>query len=168
MMERDKEQPSAVLARRAGGSPAQAVLWSRAAQVLAESGLKTSVQVSLLKATPHPGALEAFASLLSRSLQNREKEDFLAADRLWQQVVEVIDDTEETLPAWLAAYEVFYRWTAAQGQSPDLNGATGYLHCSALAVGTGEAYQTFPTTVSTMLEAYGYAGEEGGCKARAE
>ena len=162
------DQLESIIARRTGGSPAQLVLWRRVRDALVATGLSVPTQAQLFEATPHPAALGSFITLLSRSLVNREQEDLAAADRLWQEVAEVIDDTDESLPAWLAAYDVFYRWAEGQGKAPDLNGATGYLHCSAMAVGTSAAYESFPTTVGSMLNTYGYLGEEGACGTRAE
>jgi len=162
-MEVTRELTVEVVDRRAGGSPSQRLLWQRAHHAIAGTYLAQTTQIQLLEAAPSPSALEAFATLLQRALAYREEIFDDAANRVWEHLVEAIDDSEETLPAWLAALEVFFRWTEAKGLNPHLNGATGFLHCSALAVGTADHYPSFPVAVQTMLDTYGYAGEEGTC-----
>ncbi|HSH09748.1 MAG TPA: hypothetical protein VK995_05135 [Oceanipulchritudo sp.] len=71
-----------------------------------------------------------------------------------------VDDSDEPLEEWLQAFEILAYYLESTPHRPSLSTAIGYLHCCQAVSHTGARYATFPMTVETMLETYGYSGEE--------
>ena len=145
---------SALIDTRGRGSPAQTLLWQRVVEagVALEADRETIAEV--LRQAPEPAGAQAFWTLSAR----HPTKDVGAS---WRALTLAVDESDETLAAWLRALAKFFEMTERDGQAPTLPGALGYLDCCAAAVGTGDRYTTFPATVEAMLDTYGYTGEEG-------
>jgi hypothetical protein len=71
-----------------------------------------------------------------------------------------VDESDEPLEEWLKAFEVMALFLDSTPHRPGLSQILGYLHCCQAVSHTGARYATFPMTVETMLETYGYSGEQ--------
>lgn len=100
---------------------------------------------------PHPAAARHLGQYLSREPDPQE-----ALRRFLQEV----DESEEGLKDWLAAFAHFARHVEQTHHRPNLTDAMGYLHCCEAVTHTGARYESLPMSVESMLSIHGYEGPE--------
>ena len=132
---------------RAGGAESLRLSWLQALNSLPE--LDGETFELLARALPSPAATRQLAIFLSR-----EADPAGAV----QQFLTGVDESGESLEAWLSAFEAFTNYIRGTAHRPTLSQALGYLHCCEAIIESGPRYETFPMAVMTMLETYGYEG----------
>jgi len=109
-----------------------------------------TVMTRLSQAAPSPDTTRLLEQFLAR------EEDPTAG---LQRFLEEVDESDEPLEEWLQAFEILAYFLESTSHRPSLTDALGYLHCCQAVSHMGARYATFPMTVETMLETYGYTGE---------
>ncbi len=132
-------------AQRAGGAASLALAWRQALGMLPKMA-KGDLE-RLARALPRPATARHLARMLAR------EPDATAAI---QEFFREVDDSAESLEAWLEAFGVLGGWLENTAHRPGFTQALGYLHCCAAVVDSGARYATLPATVATMLETYGF------------
>ncbi|MEX0331398.1 MAG: hypothetical protein AB3N64_08255 [Puniceicoccaceae bacterium] len=145
----EKAKVEEIASGKSNGSPGQRLAWLNALETF--PSLEGPNMDLLLKAIHSPEVARMLGLFLSR---DEHSEPALAA------FMEQVDESEESLEEWLKAFEVFACFIESTAHRPSLSQARGYLHCCATVAHTGSSYATFPMAVETMLETYGYKGEE--------
>ncbi|MEX0326621.1 MAG: hypothetical protein AB3N33_11100 [Puniceicoccaceae bacterium] len=145
----EKAKVEHIASGKSNGSPGQQLAWLNALESF--PSLEGQNMDLLLEAIPSPENARKLGQFLSR-----EEDHGPALEAFLKQV----DESEESLEEWLKAFEVFACFIESTAHRPSLSQATGYLHCCATVAHTGSSYATFPMAVETMLETYGYKGEE--------
>ena len=130
------------------GTASLKIAWKVALESL--PALSTAEVETVALATPSPDCLRQFGQYLGR-----EADPAGALSKFLQEV----DESDEELKEWMKAFEVLACFLESTAHRPGLGSATGYLHCCQAVSHTGARYASFPMTVETMLETYGYAGE---------
>lgn len=74
------------------------------------------------------------------------------------QMLDRIDESPYSLPAWLEAIETFHDWISRQGQSTTLEMALGFLSCCAAANPNTPTERALKDTALDMLEQFGFDG----------
>ena len=133
---------------RANGSPSQKIAWTTALQSLPTLSPEKLCLLGKEMASPE------LARILGRFL-GRESDPETALDQFFREV----DESEEPLEEWFKALEVLSYFLESTPHRPSLGQALGYLHCSVAMAHTGSSFTTFPLTVETMLETYGFDGQ---------
>jgi hypothetical protein len=134
---------------RAAGATSLRMAWQSALESL--PALPDTLLAQIGPALPSPDATRHLARFLAR-----EADPPAAVEQFLQEV----DDSDESLDEWMLAFEVMAYFLDSTPHRPGLTQALGYLHCCAAVAHSGARYATFPLTVETMLETYGYAGED--------
>lgn len=146
----EKAKIEAIAAGKSQGSPGQRVAWLTALESFpAVAGTDMDI---LLAAIQGPDAARRLGLFLSRETD---------PEAALQAFLREVDESEESLEEWIRAFEVFACFIDSTAHRPTLGQATGYLHCCAAVAHLGSRYATFPMAVETMLETYGYSGEQG-------
>lgn len=140
--------------QRANGSESLRLAWEQALATLPP--MQESQLEAIARAAPSPLSARQLAGFLSR-----EQAPAQAVGRFFDEVAE----SEEPLEEWLKALSVLAGGLRSTAHRPDLRMAMGYLHCCEAVAHTGARYETFPMTVETMLETYGYEGSSDSCEA---
>ena len=137
----------AVSEQRAKGAVSLKIAWRGALESL--PALPADLLETLAPALPSPDTVRQFGRFLAR-----EKNPAAALTAFFKEV----DESDESLEEWLSAFEVLAYFLESTPHRPTLGEAVGYLHCCAAVAHTGARYASFPMTVETMLETYGYSG----------
>ena len=140
--------------QQANGSESLRIAWEQALATLPP--IQETQLESIARAAPSPLVARQLAAFLSREASPGQ-----ALERFFAEVAE----SEEPLEEWLAALSVLAGGIRSTAHRPDLHMAMGYLHCCEAVAHTGARYETFPMTVETMLETYGYEGASDSCGA---
>jgi hypothetical protein len=142
------EHIEALADKRAGGIASLGISWRQSLAVLPP--LPPDILQNLVLALPSPGAARHLAGFLSREADpQRAVLDFL----------KVVDESDEDLEDWLAAFSIFATHIDGTAHRPNLTEATGYLHCCEAVIQSGPRYATFAQTTETLLDTYGYEGK---------
>ena len=136
---------------RANGASSLRIAWKGALQSLPELPDEMFKRVAM--AIPSADTTRHFAHFLAR-----EGDPLAAMETFFKEV----DESDEPLEEWMSAFEVMAYFLDSTPHRPSLSQALGYLHCCAAVSHTGARYASFPMTVETMLETYGYAGAQNG------
>jgi hypothetical protein len=145
----DKSFIEGLVEDRAKGTASLKIAWKSAFESF--PSLPAELLEPVASTLPSPDTARHFARFLGREA------DPAAAVRKFLQEVE---ESDEQLEEWINAFEVLAYFLESTPHRPSLTHALGYLHCCAAVSHTGARYATFPMTVETMLETYGYCGEE--------
>jgi len=146
----DQPDPIAALAsQRSGGHPSQRLLWEQLLQNLASLGMPG--WEDLASDIPSLGAGQSLLSLLRKDSRPQEA---MAAFQ------EALKSSEERTADWLLGLEVLEHHLRSENAAVGLREALGYLECCAVVIESGPRYGTFPDTVRTMLETYGFEGHQ--------
>lgn len=133
---------------RSKGAASLRLSWMHALEGMPDIKTDWIKQIGL--SCPGPKALRQFSQFLAR-----ESDATTALETFFKEV----DESEESLEDWMEAFAVLANGLEATRYRPTLLMALGYLHCCEAVAHTGAQYETFPMTVETMLETYGYEGE---------
>ncbi len=138
------------LAASRGGDAA----WEDALAAWALSPVDPSHQRILAEACERPSQIVLLQDLLR--LTPRETESAQDRARLF---LEIVDESEASLLAWISSLEIFFDYLRKQGRNTSFGLALGYLQCCSDALGgNGLKYTGLPHAVEDMLEAYGFDG----------
>ena len=135
---------------RASGTSPLSIAWKSALESL--PALPDDMFKAVAMAFPSADTARHFANFLAR------EEDPVTA---METFIREVDESDESLEEWMNAFEVMAYFLDSTPHRPSLRQTLGYLHCCAAVSHTGARYATFPMTVETMLETYGYGGEHG-------
>jgi hypothetical protein len=142
------EQIESLANKRSGGVASLYISWRQS--LAAFPPLPPDVLQTLVMALPSPAASRHLAVYLSRETDPQQAViDFLKA----------VDESDEDLKDWLAAFSVFANFIDSTAHRPNLTTAAGYLHCCEAIIQSGARYATFAQTAETMLSTYGYEGQ---------
>lgn len=133
---------------RANGVSSLRIAWTNALESLPKLAPEQFRQVA--EVFPSPDTARHFGRFLSREQSPAEA---------MVQLLQEVDESDESLEEWMNAFEVLAYFLDSTPHRPSLTQALGYLHCCAAVSHTGARYASFPMTVETMLETYGYSGE---------
>ena len=145
----DKAKIQDIASKRAHGSPAALAAWQNALEALPD--LPDAELEIILEASPSHETIRFLGRFIGR------EEDPAEGIKAF---LKEVDESTEPLSEWMRSLEVFALFIESTPHRPSLRQATGYLHCCVSLERTGSSYATFTMAVETMLETYGYAGEE--------
>jgi hypothetical protein len=145
----DKATIHDIASKRAHGSPSALAAWQNALEPFPD--LPGPELAIILEAAPSHETIRPLGRFIGREEDPAQGvRDFL----------KVVDESPEPLSEWMKSIEVFALFIESTPHRPSLRQVTGYLHCCLSLERTGTSYATFTMAVETMLETYGYAGEE--------
>ncbi len=78
----------------------------------------------------------------------------------WPLLVESVDESPYSLSEWLAAWEFFSQWLAAQNRQAEFSIMMGYLDCCSEWMEGKSVLPPFDLLVEEMLEAFGFEGAQ--------
>lgn len=147
------ESVLSAIARKCGSIVSLSVVWEGAARKLLASGVNEVDAVALLEGLRSP---RNFDSLVSGIVAGGGSvEGFLKNLRA------LVDESSFSLAAWFSAIEVVQARLVREGRSASPDSIVGYIQCTAefgAGVGQGEGLAAI---VLSMLDQYGFEGQEG-------
>ncbi|MDP0500180.1 MAG: hypothetical protein Q7P63_08765 [Verrucomicrobiota bacterium JB022] len=125
--------------------------WKQAVEQLLSAGAAADDALPLIKAAPEPATLRRLARMLGHDQHPRHA---------LEQLFDAVDASSENLATWLKGLAVLQLWLENEGRATTLQQATGYVECSNAANEMQVTKLELDAMVESMLEAYGYSGDD--------
>lgn len=147
------ETVSSAIARKCGSIVSLSVVWEGAARKLLASGVNEMEVVTLIEGMRSPRNFDALVTGIVNC--GGSVQGFLRSLRA------LVDESAFSLAAWFTAIEVVQARLVRDARSASPESIVGYIQCTAefgAGVGRGEGLAAI---VLSMLDQYGFEGQEG-------
>lgn len=154
------DQVLEVIERKCAGIVSLQLAWKRSASRLMSSDVSEANAAKLVERMGSPRDLDALVTGLAQ--EGRGVDVFFEELLVW------VDESNFRLEAWIEAFEVLGEFLRKAGRSSSPTSMINYVHCTAEFASSGQDRSSLPDLVESMLEQYGFDGDEGRCSSGVE
>ncbi|MBK1878416.1 hypothetical protein [Pelagicoccus mobilis] len=144
---------SRAIDRKCGSIVSLSILWKKAAATLLESGASEASAVSLIDGLGSARSVEALVAGVSQ--EGRTVDEFLSG------LSSSVDESIYSIDAWLEAFERVLARLVEENRRASPTSILGYVQCTAEFASQTAVHERLPDLIQSMLDEYGFEGEEG-------